>query len=302
MTARGTLGRLLREPLAHFAALGLVLFALYHLVRPTAGARGEASRIEVGQAELDRLEGAWKRSWKRAPSRDELAELVRDYVDEEVLFREASALHLERDDPAVRRRLIEKLAVMKHPQAPQPEPSTDELRRWFAERRHRFHQPGRFWFAQVFFDPNRRRGALNDDAAAALALLLRASPEPPEAAGDPSPVPAHAEAMTDLQVAHLYGPGFLGSLAGIAVGRWQGPLSSTHGVHVVRIERREEARDPTFEEAMPAVRADWITSKSKGYADAAAELLPRYRIELGPAVKARLAGAAQLAPLLRERR
>src|SRR4051794_22117238 len=113
MTARGTLGRLAREPLAHFAALGLVLFALYRSVRRDGGPAAHPGRIEIGPAELDRLEATWRGAWKREPSRDELAELVRDYVDEEVLFREASALHLERDDPAVRRRLVEKLAVMK---------------------------------------------------------------------------------------------------------------------------------------------------------------------------------------------
>jgi peptidyl-prolyl cis-trans isomerase C len=267
-----------------------LLFAGYRAVRPAAPAPG---RIEVDAPLVDRLADSFRRAWQREPGRDELAEMVLDHIDDEVLYREALAEGLDRDDPAVRRRLIEKITVMRHGAV--PEPSQDQLRQWYAQRRHHFHQPGRWWFTQVFLDPGKRRGAVSEDARAALAALERGEP----VAGDPSPLVATVDGLQDMQVGHLFGQGFLDSLSAGAVGRWQGPLSSLRGVHLVRLTRREPPRDPPFEEVAAAVRADWITARSKGYLDAAAGLLPRYQIEVAPAVRRRLAGAPLLAPVLR---
>src|SRR6185369_8211942 len=214
--------------------------------------------------------------------------------DEEILFRQALALHLDRDDPAVRRRLIEKMTVMQRPAAPPPEPAPGELDAWYASRRHHFHQPARFWFRQVFLDPARHGAAINRDADAALAELQRAGASP--AAGDPSSLPAEADGLTDLQISHLFGNGFLQSLASLPLARWQGPLSSMRGVHLVRLARREPARDPPFDEVQAAVKADWVTARSKGHIDAAAALMPRYRIRIPEDARRRLEGAALLAP------
>jgi peptidyl-prolyl cis-trans isomerase C len=258
-------------------------------VRPAVPA---PRRIQVDSALVDRLADSFGRAWQRDPTRDELAEMVLDQIDDEVLYREALAEGLDRDDPAVRRRLIEKLTVMRHGEVPAP--TAAELRQWFAQRRHHFHQPGRLWFEQLFLDPGKRRGAISDEARVALAALQRGE----AVAGDPSPLPAVVDGLQDMQVGHLFGKGFLDSLGGVALGIWQGPLSSLRGVHLVRVTRREPPRDPPFEEVAAAVRADWVTARSKGYLEAAAGLLPRYRIEIAPEVRRRLEGAPLLAPVL----
>jgi len=289
------LARVAREPLVHFAALGALLFVAYHLLHVRSGTQA-GRRIDVDQVLLDRLDDSFRRAWKREPTRDELAEMVLDHVDEEVLYREALARHLDENDPAVRRRLVEKVTVMEH--VPVPEPSPAELRLWFDQHRHHFREPERLSFRQVFLDPGRRRGDVSEDARQALAILERGG----VAKADPSPLPPEVDQIPEMQVAHLFGKGFLDSLAAVELGRWQGPLSSSRGVHLVRLTRRQPARDPGFEEALPAVRADWITARSKGYLDAAARLLPRYQVEVAPAARRRLAGAALLAPVLEARR
>jgi len=117
--------RAAREPLLHFAILGALLFAVYALARGRrhgdgAAAPGARPAIEVGAATIDRLADSFRRAWKREPTRDELAEMTLDYVDDEILYREALAQGLDRDDPAVRRRMIEKMTVMARPHGPPP--------------------------------------------------------------------------------------------------------------------------------------------------------------------------------------
>ncbi|HET6283508.1 MAG TPA: peptidylprolyl isomerase, partial [Polyangia bacterium] len=208
--------RIAREPLVHFAVLGAALFAVYGVVnrRGAPGAGGSSmspvnGRIDIDQVLLERLGEGFRRAWKREPVREELAEMVLDHVNEEILYREAQRLRLDQDDPAVRRRMIEKVTVMRQPQTPVPEPSEAELRRWFSEHPHHFHQPDRFWFRQLFFDP-RRRASLNEDAARALDELRHDGedgrrPVPGAGVGDVSSLPPVVEGMPALQVAHLFG-------------------------------------------------------------------------------------------------
>src|SRR5262245_33902180 len=113
---REPLRHLHREPLVHFLLLGGLLFALYLLVdrgRGLAGAASPApSAIEVTEGEVARLEDSFAQAASRAPSAAELDQLVRAFVREEALYREARALGLDRGDPVVRRRLVDKMAFL----------------------------------------------------------------------------------------------------------------------------------------------------------------------------------------------
>lgn len=65
-------------------------------------------RIEVTAGQIEALRETWQRQWLRPPTPNELKGLVDGYIYEEVLKREAFALGLDRDDPVIRRRLVQK--------------------------------------------------------------------------------------------------------------------------------------------------------------------------------------------------
>ena len=54
----------------------------------------------------------WHRQWRRPPTAAESDRSVADFVREEVLYREALALGLDRDDLVVRRRLVQKMEML----------------------------------------------------------------------------------------------------------------------------------------------------------------------------------------------
>lgn len=284
--------------------LGGLTFAVWAAVakEPASTSAGiappePARAVVLTEATLDRLRDGYLRAWRRPPTAAELGDLALEWVSEEILYREARAKGLDRDDPSVRRRLIEKMTLLARPAVAPGEPTRAELERWFVWRRHRFRLPARFWFAHVFFDAERRRGRVNEDAAAALATLKRASPQP-AGLGDPPPVRAVVEDATDTQVAHLFGESFAATLARLPVHEWQGPLSSKHGVHLVRLERRDPARDPALDEVEKTVRADWLTERNRGLLEAAAGLRARHHVEVPPVARKRLAGAPAMEDLL----
>src|SRR5437867_3806925 len=88
-----TLGRWLREPLVHFAVLGVVLFALHRWVAPP-----ETRRIVLSAAMIQGLRQDYVRRYGSEPTADEQAALIQRFIDNEVLYREALALGLDRGD------------------------------------------------------------------------------------------------------------------------------------------------------------------------------------------------------------
>src|SRR5215813_12500050 len=98
--------KLLREPLLHFVLLGVTIFAAHSLVSKHSASK--PGNIVITQGKIENLVTGFTRTWQRPPSKDELRGLVRDYVREEVAYREALAMGLDRDDTIIRRRLRQK--------------------------------------------------------------------------------------------------------------------------------------------------------------------------------------------------
>ena len=101
MTLSSLIGRLWREPLVQFLAIGALLFILFSWRGGSSG----STRIVITPGQLDAMSATFERTWQRPPSARELKGLVDDYVREEIATREAMAMGLDRDDIAIRRRL-----------------------------------------------------------------------------------------------------------------------------------------------------------------------------------------------------
>ena len=68
------------------------------------------------------------RTRQRPPTREEWEGLIRDRVREEVYYREALALGLDKDDTIIRRRLQQKMEFVSDDLAAQAQPSDAELK------------------------------------------------------------------------------------------------------------------------------------------------------------------------------
>ena len=121
---RLTLRTWLREPLLHFLAAGAAIFLLYRLV---GGGEEGPREIVVSEAQIESLAEGFARTWMRPPTAAEIRGLVDDYVREEVYYREAMTLGLDRDDTVIRRRLRQKMEFVSDDVASVREPTDAEL-------------------------------------------------------------------------------------------------------------------------------------------------------------------------------
>ena len=67
---------------------------------------------------------------------------------------------------------------------------------------------------------------------------------------------ADAHAPTD-RIDSRFGSGFAQKLAGLPVGEWAGPVPSDHGLHLIRVGRRERGEPATLDQARTAVEREW---------------------------------------------
>jgi hypothetical protein len=158
--------RLLKEPLLHFIVLGAALFSLFNLVNQKRAEQPAKIVISVGQ--VANLADGFARTWNRLPSQDELRGLLEDHIREEVYYREAKALGLDRDDTVVRRRLRQKLEFLAEDMV--VEPTDAELQTFLTANAERFKSDDRFTFTHVFLSDERREGRESDAAAIAAKL------------------------------------------------------------------------------------------------------------------------------------
>ena len=163
--------RWLREPLLHFLLLGAVLFGAYSYFEPRLTGPETSKQISLTPDDLLQLVLVFQSQWQRPPTQEEFGRLIESKVKEEVLFREAVAMGLDKDDTIVKRRMAQKMQFLAEDVAAAHEPTTAELEAWYAENAHKFALPGRLNFRHLYFSPDRRGARARDDAADALAKL-----------------------------------------------------------------------------------------------------------------------------------
>ena len=169
----------LKEPLLHFLLAGAALFGAYAWMNraaenPNAKA---ATQIRVA-ADAQWLAENWTTQWRRPPTQEELRGLIADYLNEQLLAREARALGLDDNDVIVRRRLAQKLTFLIDDTLRRAEPSENELQQFYEAHAQRFRSDARISFTHIYFSPERRADA-HSDAKDALKATARGGAPPP---------------------------------------------------------------------------------------------------------------------------
>jgi parvulin-like peptidyl-prolyl isomerase len=252
--------RVLKEPLTHFLLLGVVLFAANAFWQRGAGDAGAPKQIVLTLDELQQLEMLFQSQWRRQPTPQEFDALVETKVKEEILYREALALGLDKDDEIVKRRMAQKMQFVAEDVAQAHEPDTAELRAWFDANSAKFALPGRISFRQIYFSPDQRGARARDDAVAALKQLAGKPVDAPAASssGDATMLQEYYGDRSSEQLAKDFGPVFAQAAFALTPGSWQGPIESGFGWHLVFVDSMIPGRVPAFEEVEPDVKTAWL--------------------------------------------
>jgi hypothetical protein len=274
--------RWLKEPLLHFALLGALIFAVSAWRERQRPPENATANIEITAGTIAWLREGFTRQWHREPDADDLRGLLSDHLREEVLYREALAMGLDRNDSIVRRRMAQKMEFLTQDIAAAVEPEEAALRKFFEENAARYAKAARVSFRHVFFSKERRGANLEKDAAEALAALANGASD--ETMGDPF-LREHVFTDADAdEIAAALGREFAEKVTVTPAGEWRGPLPSSYGVHLVRVSERGESQAVAFEAVRDAVARDFSDKRRRtANQDFLERLKTQYRITVDEA-------------------
>lgn len=275
--------RWLREPLVHFFVAGALIFVIYQMSHPAAKGADQATQIVLTKDDLRQLAVHWLAQGRPLPTVDEMRALVEQKVSEEVLFREALALGLDKDDEIIKRRLAQKMGFLAEDVAALQDPSDAELRAWFAQHSDSFALPPRVSFRHLYFSFD--HPAAHERAAAMLDKIIGKPADISEVAtvADPFMFQDYYGEKTPEQVAKEFGRDFAKAVFQLKPSEWQGPIQSGYGWHLIFVDTIEPSRIPAFEEVKPDVKSAWLDQRQLDVKETAFKAMrARYTVVVPP--------------------
>jgi hypothetical protein len=245
------------RPALHFLALGAVLFALERLTADPGAANVAPPRSGHTAVATDD-EMLWREALDMRLDRTDplvkrrlaqIGELVAagDVEDPEGFEREARRLGLTETDVVVRRHLVQAMRLALSRGGPDEMPSEDEVTAYFVRHRDRWMQPARVRFRHVYFARDRAGVPASAAAAAALARLQASAGAPAPVRGDAF-LDGSEIALYVPEIARRFGAAFARDVAGTPVGRWSGPVPSSYGLHLVWVAERVPRSAPSLDD------------------------------------------------------
>jgi len=256
--------RLKREPLLQFLILGAIIFAVAHVVQSERSAA--QSQIVVDAQLQRRIVEVNQTQSGITPGAAQLERLVEDYIDDEVMYREAMRMGLDRDDEIVRRRLVQKVQFLQRDLATVPTPGESELRAYYDAHPELFAAPASVGFEQLYFSAD--RGGWPEAEVRARHALDRLARTPANSTepgmDDAFPFQIPAQNFTRVEAGRLFGDtAIVDALFSSPEGQWSGPVRSAYGWHLIRVGDRRLSSVVPFLMARAQVESVYTQEQKK---------------------------------------
>lgn len=257
--------RIAREPLVHFLLIGIAIFVL-----AAHGGKEQATpprdRIVITEGRLQQLVQIFAKTWQRPPTPRELRSLIDAHIKEEVYYREALKLGLDRNDTLIRRRMQQKMVFLTEPPDEVLKASDADLEAYLAANRSEFRIEAKAAFEQIFIDPTTSKERLAERIKKLKATASSATDV--SGLGDPTLLPHAMPIASASLIDRNFGRGFAKQLMSLPLNKWHGPIRSSYGLHLVRVTRRQKGYDPPLNKVRAAVEQRWRSAKRETYQQA----------------------------------
>ena len=248
-----------------------------YLVDTTMSANKDKN-IFVSDQEILSLISAWKSQVGRIPTDDELARIINNLIDEEILYREALLLGLDQEDTIIKRRLAQKISFLKEESIPEI-PTTEELNNYYKNNKEKYYIEPSFTFTHYYFSEN-------DNSLKRSKQALKALQDNNKVKSDPFYLGKTFANEPLRNINTNFGKTFSKELMEADPSQWNGPFESTYGHHIVYINSVSLGYIPEIEVVLRQVEVDFLQMKReqavKGFLN---NIRSEYTIFINPDLK-----------------
>ncbi|MDA0754973.1 MAG: peptidylprolyl isomerase [Proteobacteria bacterium] len=256
-----------------FFVIGICLYLV-----DTVMSADEDKNIFVSDQEILSLISAWRSQVGREPTDDELARIINNLIDEEILYREALLLGLDQEDTIIKRRLAQKISFLKEESIPEI-PTTEELNEYYKNNKEKYYIESSFTFTHYYFSENNNSLERSQQA-------LKALQDNSKVKSDPFYLGKTFANEPLRNINTNFGESFSNELMTADLAVWNGPFESTYGHHIVYINSVIPGYIPEIEEVLRQVEVDFLQMKReqavKGFLN---NIRSEYTIFINPDLK-----------------
>ena len=217
--------------------------------------------IYVSDNDIDFLVSTWNDQMQRPPNEEELKSIIENFIQNEVLYREALKLNLDSGDIIVKRRLVQKLGFLKQEEGVKI-PNDKELKEYFNENKVEFRIPKRLSFNHIFFSKESR--SLEEVRQYLVNKNINS---------DPFLLGRNFSDKTIRQIRRDFGDKFAASLDELTVLKNDLIIESIYGWHIVNVSNIENSYLPEFNSIRDKLLDTYLLVKKD-------EVLKKYTEEL----------------------
>ncbi len=246
---RSVFRAVLREPTTHFVVLALMLFLAARLV----GSRAEV--IEVDRVEIERRIAQLEAARGGRLTFEQRQQVEEDFIYEQVLARKAQALVRE-DDARTHDILVQTMLHYLRSDVVPP-PTETELRAYYEANLTRYAEAPAVTLDEFLLRPS---GSESGERPASL----RDAVSPAEIPSDELIRHRRLARLGSSDLERLFDTAVARAAMSAEAGEWVGPHRSSAGEHWLRVhEKYGGGEAPPLEEAIEAVRQDWIAQQEQ---------------------------------------
>jgi len=265
----------------HIFLFGFLVFILFIILFGPPGGSEDISRIVITNNDVEQVRNAWGRTWQREPTREELQTALKNYIREEVLYREAISRGYDQNDQTIKRSLVRKMDFIAEGQVQAKDFSDDEIKAYYALRKERYRVAPRISFAHIFVNTDKRKEESEKTVRNIIRKIEKEESDYINLSeyGDRFMLQNQYRDMTEQDIQTSFGSDFASSLMNQTLNKWSGPLKSGYGLHAVYIYERTEAVDPDFNDIRVRIVTDMLQEERRAAKEQFyTEILRNYKI------------------------
>ena len=234
--------------------------------------------IYISDQEIVSLVSAWKSQVGRNPNDDEIARIINNLIDEEILYREALILGLDKEDRIIKRRLAQKITFLKQ-ETIANSPTNQELINYFETNKDKYFIDATYTFTHYFFSSENNSKERSTKAFDAFLKTKNID-------SDPFFLGKNFVEMSLKNINSDFGQNFTSSFVNIPLNEWTGPIESSFGHHIVYISNTNDGYYPDISSILNKLEVDLLqTKRDKAVKEFLDEVKPEYKVFINPNLK-----------------
>ena len=231
--------------------------------------------ITVYESELESLINTWVTQVGREPTDNEIDGIIKQLIDEEILYREALKLGLDKNDIIIKRRLAQKISFLKQ-ESSISNPTEEEILNYFKFNKEDYIVESTYTFSQIYFSKENQA-----KSKSIKALQSIEGGENPNLFGDPFLLGKNFSSKTVRELQRSFGDKFSQSIQDLEVKKWSGPISSEYGEHLIFLNSYTESYLPELSQIKEIVVRDILAEdQSQSTERYLKELRKEYEVEI----------------------